>query len=254
MNTTTTWWFTPDEFAWIWEAETDSDEIPFPISIIETPGTAEEYARLRHDTSARYPRRADPDLTAPLRMLADPDLTIASSGRMHNSTKRLRALAVAVADRGVILYQRDSENPDFGSDLKLVVTSRTNLGRHLSAALPQTPAGAVGPLAGHTPRVRGEEPPRSWLRDNDGKRPVEERIRRLLRLRRTAEGYLRIEHRPGGRSRAAQYLSWIDVHTDTPAPGRYVIDVHNDDTTVTPVSPDALAQQIYRRAALDVIG
>jgi hypothetical protein len=242
------WNFTPDEFAWVWESETGEDVLPFPISILETPTTTEEYVRYRAAVSARYPRRGDPDLTGPLRALADPDLRIVSWGRFHHSDVRLRALGVVAGNLGVVLSQQPGTAADFGGDLRLIVTGPGQLGRRLVAALPPTAAGAAGTMTGYTPRVRGEEPPGSWLRDEAGQRPIEERMRTLLRAPRTAEGYLRIEAGPRGRQRPPDHLTWFDVHPDARSAGRYLVDVSNSETTITAITPEEFAALIVRRA------
>ncbi|MCP2290831.1 ESX secretion-associated protein EspG [Nocardia amikacinitolerans] len=251
MNTRTVWEFSPDEFAWVWAAETGADEYPDPISIIETPTTKDEYDLLAADIGRRFPRHADPDLTGPLKALADPDLRIVCFGRSLRSHKRVRTVAVAVANLGVVLYQRSGATADFGGDLKLVVTQRHDLGRHVANTMPTTPAGAVSEMTGYTPRVRGEQPPTSWRASADHGHPVEERIRSLLRLPRTAEGHLRIErHLHQRRPQPPTYASWIDIRNDQAAHGRYLITVDNNETTVTPASPETIAKKLHHWADL----
>ncbi|WP_062989890.1 ESX secretion-associated protein EspG [Nocardia anaemiae] len=251
MKTQTVWTFTPDEFAWVW-AETGLDEYPDPIRIIESVTTHDEYRQLLAQIGARYPHRGDPDLTGPLRVLANPDLRIVCKGRSLNSHKRIRSLAAAVADLGVVLFQKPGATTDFGGDIKLVVTRRQNLGRHIAATMPPAQVGAVGQMAGYTPRVRGQQPPSSWKNASTGDRPVEERIRTLLRLPRNVEGHLRIErflHEP--RPHPPEYLSWIDIRQDHPAAGRYLFTVDDNDTLVIPASAEIIANELHNRAALD---
>lgn len=251
MNTRTVWDFTPDEFAWVW-AETGLDEYPDPISIIESASTTEEYARLVGEISARYPHHNDADLTGPLRVLANPDLRIVCTGRSLTSHKRVRSVGAAIADLGVVLFQKSGTTADFGGNIKLVVTQRRNLGQHLAATLPTAPAGAAGQMTGYTRRVRGQEPPSSYRRCDNGQLPIEERIRTLLRAPRNAEGNLRIDrYLHDRRPHPAVYVSWIDVRDDHPAAGRYLFDVDDNDTTVTPASADTIANELHRRAELD---
>lgn len=250
MNTRTVWNFTPDEFAWVW-AETGRDEYPDPISIIESATNQQDYNRLVGEISARYPHHADADLTGPLRVLADPDLRIVCTGRSLASHKRLRSVGAAVADLGVVLFQKSGATADFGGNLKLVVTQRSNLGKHLVGTMPTAPAGAAGQMIGYTRRVRGQEPPSSYRHADNGQQPVEERIRTLLRAPRTAEGYLKIERDLHDRRRQpAVYVSWIDIRDGHPGAGRYLIDVNANDTTVTPASADTIANELHRRAEL----
>ncbi|WP_431963331.1 ESX secretion-associated protein EspG [Nocardia sp. bgisy134] len=250
MKTRTVWDFTPDEFVWIW-AETGHD-YPYPISIIESPTTPDEYANRRAEISARFPHRADPDLTGPLRALADPDLRLICTGKSHGSHKRVRTLAAASANLGVILFQKSGSTAEFGGTIKLVVTQRHLLGRHLAATMPPAQPGAIAPMLGYTPRVRGEQPPASWGITVDGQQPVEERIRALLRAPRTADGHLCIEqHLQARHPHPRIYLNWIDVRDDHPAAGRYLISVDDNDTSVIPASEDVIADQLYRKAQLD---
>ncbi|MGV9611359.1 ESX secretion-associated protein EspG [Nocardia xishanensis] len=254
MKTRSVWTFTPDEFAWVW-AETELDEYPDPISIIESPTTAAEYTQLTQEISTRYPRGGDPDLIGPLRVLAHPDLRIICKGRSHHHPhRRVRALGAAVADLGVVLFQKFGTTADFGSDITLVVTQRHHLAKHIAATLPRTRAGAAGTMIGYTPRVRGEQPPTSWKPAANGERAVEERIRSLLRLPRNAEGHLLIQHHPQrGRPHPPTYRSWIDIHDRHPAAGRYLIAVDDNETVVTPASADVVARELHRHTTLDYI-
>ncbi|KZM74959.1 ESX secretion-associated protein EspG [Nocardia terpenica] len=252
MRTQTVWDFTPDEFAWVWAETGLAGEYPYPISIIETPAPPDEYAHRRAEISARYPHRGDPDLTWPLRALAKPDLRLICTGKFHGSPKRVRSLAAAHADLGVILFQKSGSTVDFGGDIKLVVTRRRNLGTHLAATMPSARPGAAGQMIGYTPRVRGEQPPSSWRVDDGGREPIEERIRTLLRAPRTAEGHLCIERHLHSRNPSPPvYLNWIDIRDDHPAAGRYLIAVDDNDTIVTPAPEDTIARELHHRGELD---
>ncbi|WP_225730481.1 MULTISPECIES: ESX secretion-associated protein EspG [unclassified Nocardia] len=252
MQTQRVWDFSVDEFAWVWAETGLAGEYPYPISIIETAAPPTEYARRRAEISTRYPHRGDPDLTWPLRVLAKPDLRLICTGKFYGSVKRVRSLAAAHADLGVILFQKSGTTADFGGDIKLVVTQRHNLGKHIAATMPTATPGAAGRLIGHTPRVRGEQPPASWKASVDGLDPVEERIRRLLRAPRTAEGHLCIERYLHDRNpHPATYLNWIDIRPDHPAGGRYLISVDDNDTVVTPATEDVIATELRHRAELD---
>jgi hypothetical protein len=237
----------------VWSSETGLDgDFPHPINILETPSSANDYALLRAEISARYPRHGDPDLTGPLRVLANPDLRIICNGWFLDSARRVRSHAASIGDMGVVLFQKSGPTADFGGDLKLVVAHRHQLGKHIAATMPAAPASAIGQMIGYTPRVRGDEPPSSWLRNDAGQRPVEERIRLLLRLPRTAQGYLRIDrYLNERRPHPPAYVSWIDVRTDSRAGGRYLIDVDDSDTIVTPASADVIARELNQRAELD---
>ncbi|MEV4127592.1 hypothetical protein [Nocardia sp. NPDC049707] len=98
--------------------------------------THDEYTQLTAQFSNRYSRRGDPDLTGALRVLAKPDIRIVCKGRSHNSHKRIRSFGAAVADLCLIVFQKSGATPDFGGDIKLVVTRRQNLGKHIAATMP----------------------------------------------------------------------------------------------------------------------
>jgi hypothetical protein len=166
----------------------------------------------------------------------------------------VRTLGAAAADLAVILFQKSGTTADFGDDIKLVVTQRHHLAKHIAATMPPSPIGAAEPMIGYTPRVRGEQPPSSWKPAPNGERAVEERIRHLLRLPRNAEGHFRIErHVDGRRAPSPSYLSWIDIRDGHPAAGRYLIEVDHNDATITPASPAVIARELHHRAALNHI-
>ncbi|ATL66784.1 ESX secretion-associated protein EspG [Nocardia terpenica] len=251
MRTQTVWDFTADEFAWVWAETGLVGDYPYPISLVETPSPPDEYARRRAEISARYPHRGDPDLTWPLRVLAKPDLRLICTGKFADSPKRVRSLGAAHADLGMVLFQKSGPTPDFGGGVKLVVTQRQHLGRHLAATMPPARPGAVGGMVGYTPRVRGQQPPSSW-HTGDGRQPVEERIRLLLRAPRAAEGHLCIERYLHARNASPPvYLNWVDIRDDHRAGGRYLIAVDDNDTIVTPATEDVIARELHRCAHLD---
>lgn len=245
------WAFTPDEFAWVW-GETGLDRYPDPITIIESATTDDEYAQLVASISDRYPRFGDPDLTGPLRVLADPDLRIICTGHSHRSAKRARSVGAAVGGLGVVLFQKSGRTAEFGGDLQLVVTRRENLGKEIAATMPPANPGALGDMIGYTPRVRGEDPPSSWGHSKNTAPPAEERIRALLRAPRNAEGYFKVStHLHARRRQSPTYLSWIDVRDDHPAAGRYLIHVDHHDTKVKAATAESTAAALVRRAGLD---
>ncbi|RMI29898.1 ESX secretion-associated protein EspG [Nocardia stercoris] len=251
--TLTSWTFTPDEFVHVWSTETGLvGDYPHPINLIESPLTTSEYDRLQADLAVRYPPHADRDLTMSLQVLANPELRIVCNGWSHITEERVRSCAVASGDLGVVVHQKPGAAVEFGGDLRVVVTQRRRIGRLMAATMPIAAPGAAGPLHGYTPRVRGEESPTSWLQDDFGDGPVEERIRDLLRAPRGLDGYLRIErgiHQ--GHPASREFLSWIDVLDPASAAGRYLIEVANDDTIVSPASTQAIADVLCRRADLE---
>ncbi|MFE9785821.1 ESX secretion-associated protein EspG [Nocardia salmonicida] len=250
MTRGTAWRFTPDEFAWVWSAETGQD-YPYPISILESPSSdLDTYSKRRHSIATRFPRGADADLSRALRTLNDPELRILCTGQVHVSGDRIRCLAVADGDYGVLLHQLPGPTAEFGSDLELMVTQRTNLSRGILTTMPPAAPGKLPRMIGFTPRVRGEEPPTTYFVQADGSEVVETRIRALLRAPRSAEGHLCIERGLRDDQRyPPHYMNWLDIREGHRAAGRYLIDVGND-TVVDPASDAHIADQLIRRAQL----
>ncbi|MEV6278580.1 ESX secretion-associated protein EspG [Nocardia sp. NPDC051832] len=244
-ETQSVWDFTSDEFAWVWD-ETGIESYPYPISILETPTDGDERALLRSEIATRFPRYGDPHLSAALRVLAKPDLLVTCTGQIAGTTHRVRSVGAAIGEHAVILFQKFGTAPEFGGNLRLVATARQHLGTHIAATMPKAAAGAVLEMVGYTPRIRGEEPPTTWMVSNNGPRPAEDRIRALLRAPRSADGHLCIERHPHSeRPYPREYLYWLDILPGTKAEGRYLIDVAHH-TTVTPASAQDVAHALTR--------
>lgn len=74
----------------------------------------------------------------------------------------------------------------------------------------------------------------------------------FLRLERSAQGYLRIDrYLHDRRPFSPAFVSWLDIDERNRAAGRYLIDVDDNDTVVTPASADVIAYELRRRAELD---
>ncbi|MFD3506124.1 ESX secretion-associated protein EspG [Nocardia sp. NPDC058666] len=242
---TPTWTLTSDEFDWVWRRETRFDDAydhPDPLAVRTTPTTADAADKLRTVLSERFPRGGDQGLSAVFTIMSNADTRVASVSTIGNT--EIRSHGAALDGLGVVAAQRIT--PDGGSDIRLALVSRALVPAHLAAILPKADPGGAGPMLGYTPRVRGEEQQTHWTRDAQGRLPVDERIRKLMRLTRSAEGYFVIERDPGTH-RPTQYLSWIDIPPGQFAGGRYLIDVNDNDTTVTPADPTVLARELSKR-------
>ncbi|MFR9751585.1 ESX secretion-associated protein EspG [Nocardia sp. 004] len=229
------WTFTPDEFAHIW-CETGSDRLPFPLRVIATPGTENEAEQLRITLAERLPARSDPDLSACLRILAEPHTRIVVVGGTNQPGNELRLLAACVYDHAVLAVQRPGTTPDFGGHVDISIGHSAKLGKRIAALLPPAPPGTEPARVASDDAVRDEQAvaaPRS----------VAARIRRLLLAPHTAEGHIRIEMRL---DRPAQpppiHYTWIDVNDD----GRYLIRAGGE-VHITPASPEQIAVQLQKR-------
>lgn len=229
------WTFTPDEFAHVWR-ETELDRHPYPLRILETPRTEDEADRLRATLDERLPPRADPDLSACLRILATPQTRIVAIGGAHTPGSELRLLAAAIYDRAVLALQEPGSTPEFGGRIRLTIGHSGKLGARIAGLLPTTPPGHEPARVAPTEAVRDEEVVVA-------QRPTAPRIRKLLLRPHSAEGHIRIEsHLDQPTPAPAIHYTWIDVKGD----GRYLIRAGKE-VHITPASAEQIAAQLQKR-------
>lgn len=229
------WSFTPDEFAHIWR-ETDLDRHPFPIRILESPGTEAQARALHRELGERLPSGGDPDLSACLRILARPHTRVVAIGGGHTPGSEIRALGVAVYDHAVLAVQDSGPSPDFGGHVHISIGHTAKLGARIAALLPDTPPGREPARTASAAAVRDEE----TVIAAD---PVAPRIRRLLLKPHTAEGHIRIEPRLDRENPPAPvYYTWLDVAGD----GRYLIRA-GDQVHLAPASIQQIGAHLQKR-------
>ncbi|MFD3706892.1 ESX secretion-associated protein EspG [Nocardia sp. NPDC058658] len=243
-----TWTLSSDEFAWLWTRETDKDAYgyPDPILVRETARTTAEYERVVERCHTRF-ARPDNELSSAFAVMSGAELRVRCFGSLRDGGT-VRSHGAATATDGAVVFQR-TDAAGTGGEITLVLTSRHTVPVHIAATMPPTPAGRASRMVGYTPRVRGEEQPSTWRLAADGRAPVEERIRSLMRAPRSAEGQLVIER--GYRHEPPRYLSWIDISEGRKASGRYLVDVDDNDVTVTPVSMGAIVQMVSSVGGFD---
>ncbi|WP_406237091.1 ESX secretion-associated protein EspG [Nocardia sp. NBC_01009] len=228
------WTFTPDEFAHVWQ-ETKVDRHPYPIRILETPRTERDADALRAQLDERLPPGSDPDLTACLRILAQPHTRIVAIGGAHRPGTEIRLLAGAIFDHAVLALQEPGTSPDFGGRVRISIGHSAKLGARIAALLPKTPPGREPARAAPADTIRDEE--------IVARRPAAPPIRRLLLKPHTAEGHIRIEARLDRAEPAPPiHYTWIDVEGD----GRYLIKAGST-VHVVPASAEQLAAQLQKR-------
>ncbi|MEV0294029.1 ESX secretion-associated protein EspG [Nocardia sp. NPDC050710] len=228
------WTFTPDEFAHIWR-ETEVDRHPFPLRILETPRTEDAAEKLRIQLESRLPRNADPDLTACLRILTQPQTRIVAIGGAHTPGSEIRLLACAVFDRAVLAVQEPGARPDFGGTVRISIGHSSKLGARIAALLPKTPAGRHPARATAAATVRDSE--------TVAPHPAAAPIRKLLLKPHTAEGHIRVESRLDRPEPTPPiHYTWIDVAGD----GRYLIKA-GDTVHIVPASPEQIGTQLQKR-------
>lgn len=231
------WTFTADEFAHVWR-ESGQDRMPFPLRVLESPRTEDEAARLRMTLDQRLPHGGDPDLTACLRIIAEPQARIVLVGGGHTAGSEVRLLGCAVYDHAVLVVQEPGTRPDYGGRVRVSIGHSAGLGARVAACLPDAPPGREPAREADADAVRDEE-------TVIAAHPAVPRIQRLLRRQHTAEGHIRIE--TGLDRNVASppvHYSWIDVAGD----GRYLLRA-GETVHVVPASTGQLAAQLQRRVA-----
>ncbi|WP_054813536.1 ESX secretion-associated protein EspG [Nocardia arizonensis] len=228
------WTFTPDEFAHVWR-ETEVDRHPYPLRILETPRTEDAAEKLRAALAERLPRGGDPDLTACLRILAEPHTRVVAIGGAHEPGSEIRLLACTVFDRAVLAVQEPGTRPDFGGTVRISIGHSAKLGARVAALLPKAPAGRYPARTADAETVRDSE--------TVARVPAAAPIRKLLLKPHTAEGHIRIEPRLD-RSEPTPpiHYTWIDVAGD----GRYLIKA-GDMVHVVPASVEQIGVQLQKR-------
>jgi len=227
------WIFTPDEFAHVWR-ETDRDRPPYPLRILESPRTEHAAETLRASLAHRFPPGADPDLTACLRILAEPHTRFLAVGHGAEPRSELRLLACVVYDRAVLAVQGRPARVGQAGPVRISIGHAAKLGAGIAAVLPKTPAGREPARAASTTAVY----------DTEAVRPAPEvaRIRRLLLAKHTSTGHIRIEPRLDRQQPPAPvHYTWVDVEGD----GRYLVKA-DETVRVVPASIEQMAGQLQK--------
>ncbi|MFD3591453.1 hypothetical protein ACFWU5_01905 [Nocardia sp. NPDC058640] len=250
--TTSSWTLDSNQFAWLWRQEPGHDEFdyPDPIRICQTRMTEDEHRRMKAVLSEQFPRDGDSPLRMAFTALANPETRIRCFGTLADG-QEVHSHGVISGRIGVVVFQRCADAESAGP-IQISALRPHTVPVHLAATMPPADAGGAGAMTGYTPRVRGIGQPTSWNRGADGRLPVDERIRTLMRKPRSAEGQLIIER--GLRTEypsPAQYLNWIDVVPGQFASGRYLVQVDRDDTFVIPTDLRTLAAELHTRAGFD---
>ncbi|MFI5777295.1 ESX secretion-associated protein EspG [Nocardia sp. NPDC051570] len=230
------WEFTPDEFMHIW-AETGQDRYPFPLRLIASVRWEDEYDRIARELSRRLPLAGDPDLSAVLRVAANPETSLALTGIRR---RPMRAYGAIDTNVGVALVQRPGPTTEFGGNVVIEVGS--------PAIVPKVFAAVAGNVApGRQPAVvedydRMREQAESWPGTND---TATDRIRNLFEAPQSGSGLVEVlRGRHSDRPFPPIYFRWFDIDGD----GRYAYRRQYNDFRVAPCSQEMLQQEIARLA------
>src|SRR5690606_117823 len=144
----------------------------YPLRILESPRTEHAAEALRATLAQRFPPGADPDLTACLRILAEPHTRFLVVGHGSDPRAELRLLACVVYDRAVLAVQGRPARLGEAGSVRISIGHAAKLGASIAHLLPKAPAGREPSRAAATTAVY----------DTEAVRPAPDvaRIRRLL--------------------------------------------------------------------------
>lgn len=235
------WVFTPDEFSYIWQAETGLDRRPHPIDLAPRATAATESERSALELESRFPPNGDPDLTATLRFLARTDVTRITvfGDDFDGSGQRgdpVLAVAVGFGNWGALLRAQHEA-------ITLIACHARTVGKQL--------VNTLGPArAGRLPAMREPRAAVLFPEQSPGTHgPAAGRARRLRKaLHRPidARGFFTITVAPENpMSPPPIHRTWLDFTGD----GRYLL-AAGADLSLTPVGDSRLAAELSRLACL----
>ncbi|MFF0491190.1 ESX secretion-associated protein EspG [Nocardia sp. NPDC004068] len=228
------WEFTPDEFMHLWQ-ETGKDRYPFPLSLYSSTAWQSEAERLARELRERLPLGGDADLSAVLRVAANPAVTLTVTGTRKRPVRAFGAIDTTV---GVTLVQRPGPTTEVGGNVVVEVGSPAIVPKVFVAVLGKVEAGRQTALVESLDCIRTDL--ESWTGTRE---TVTSRMRRLLTAPRTGSGHLEIQQGlHTARPHPPQYLSWFDVEGD----GRYVYYQQHNDLHVEPWSAERLQRELTR--------
>lgn len=230
------WELTPDEFMHVWR-ETGTDRYPFPLRLIASVRWEDEFDRLTQQLAERLPLHADPDLSAALRVAANPETALALIGTRK---RPLRAYGAIDTDIGVTLVQRPGPTTDFGGNVILEIGPAARVPKVFTAVLGDVPPGRHPAVSEDLQHLRDTH--ESWT---GTKQTAASSIRRLLRAPRAGSGTL--ESLPGLRDsepHPPKYLNWFDIEGD----GRYLYQRRYNEFHITPCDQATIGREVARLA------
>ncbi|WP_062994138.1 ESX secretion-associated protein EspG [Nocardia mikamii] len=228
------WEFTPDEFMHVWK-ETGKDRYPYPIQLRSSAQWQSEYEQMSWELRTRMPKGFDPDLSAALRVVTNPAISLLLTGTRKRPVRIYAAVDTTV---GVTLVQRPGPVADYGGNVVIEAGSASIVSKVFGAVLGNLPAGKQPALIESFDRIRTDLD--SWTGTRE---TTTDRMKKLLKAPRAGSGH--IEVRCGlqhPRPYPPQYLSWFDVEGD----GRYTYRQQYNDFRIDPAATDSICHDITR--------
>ncbi|GGK65637.1 ESX secretion-associated protein EspG [Nocardia camponoti] len=223
------WTFTPDEFVHVWNSETRTDRVPFPLTMGSVAKWADEGDALAAAAQRRYPTGADDELSAVLRLAAAPETTLAL---FHTAGEPVRVYGACAQGRGAVLHQTST------GAVELFAGSANMVARAIATFMGDEKPGRTAPLREDMDRVAAFY--------DDWHRPANAptaKIDRLTRARRHRSGHIEVHPRPGA---PANYLTWFDVTGD----GRYLSYHHYNEVHLRPADKSVVVEAILKLAQI----
>ncbi|MBF6447046.1 MULTISPECIES: ESX secretion-associated protein EspG [Nocardia] len=228
------WEFTPDEFMHVWK-ETDRDRYPFPLQLRSSAEWQSDYDRMHSEFRLRMPRGFDPDLSAALRLVSNPPMSLLLIGARKRPVRFYAGIDTAA---GVTLVQRPGPVEEHGGNVVIEFGSSAIATKVFAAVLGSLPAGRRPAMVESLDRIRTDL--ESWT---GTKETTTDRMKKLLQAPRMGSGH--IEVRCGledPRPYPPQYLSWFDVEGD----GRYTYREQYNEFRIDPSSTDDICREVTR--------
>ncbi|NKY56540.1 ESX secretion-associated protein EspG [Nocardia flavorosea] len=211
------WIFTPDEFSYVWAAETSLDRRPYPVNLAPASAvrTESELAALR--LPQRFARQADPDLAAALMLCARPDATaVTISGERSvlprngesPGTEQILGFAAVIGHHAAVLHATSTR-------VTVQMCHAHDLGDRLVALIGSARRGTHGPLCEPQEAVLTDAPIPGCRAAGDAAL-----FRKTLREPVDSRGFLTVTVAPDDpMSPPTRHRSWLDIRGD----GRYLL-------------------------------
>ncbi|MFE1596563.1 ESX secretion-associated protein EspG [Nocardia sp. NPDC058705] len=217
--------------------EIGSDRIPAPLVVIASVSWRDEWDQIQARLRQSLPVREDPDLSAVLRLAADPDTTATVIGA---GKEPIRLYCALTQRNAVALAQMPGPADESGGNVIVRTGTHTSVATWVARFAGDQPAGSAPPMS---ESVAALNTPTQALGLDYGEVSTGDRIHDLLNAARTGQGYIEVErgrHHPDGPTR--KHVSWFDVEND----GRYVYRYRHAELTVEPCSPTRFGNIVSR--------
>jgi hypothetical protein len=222
------------QFGALWH-DTGLDRYPFPFHIVSGFSWQSDLDKFEADVVAAFAGEEHERLRAAVRVLANPEVHVAVTGRTV-ADEPIRLIAAQVQQTVAIASQLPGPGPLHGGDVVLALGRAGQLAAQIVGSLP---ANAAGKQHFHATRAeRDAEQAYSGGFLTQRASATQPRLEAVLTTHHAGNGGIRVWSGPRyGRENLIGSFRWIDVAAD----GRYVIGPY-DRTQARPASPEAMTR------------